>query len=127
MAQVVQMLKITVADAVGKLAEGAEVLKAAGINILAACAWVEGDKGHMLLQTDDNAKAAEALAPGVESSETATAVAVTVPNQPGALSGGAAALAQAGIHVSVCFATTAGSEATIVMMTSDNEKAASLL
>ena len=127
MAKVVKQLKIRVADKVGKLAEVTEALKAAKVNIVACCAWVMEGKGHMLLLTDDNAKARKALVGKVEACETATAVALTLPHKVGALADAAAKLAQAGLQVHLVYATTAGADALVLLSTSDDKKAASLI
>ena len=50
---------LTVDNEVGKLAEVTAKLKEAGLNILAICAWTEGDTGKLIACTDDNEKACE--------------------------------------------------------------------
>jgi len=130
MARIVEQIMIEVPDEVGKLAEVTETLKAAGVSILAECAWTMEGRGQMLLLTNDNAKACSALEGKVTSCDcdTSKAIAVTVADEIGALHEVARTLADAGIGISMCYATTTGSgEAMVVMSTDDNAKAASLV
>ena len=128
MAKMAEQLKIQVADEVGKLAEITKALKDAEVNVIAANAWLRQGQGFMYLVTDDADKASNALDPVVDSCQTGgQVVCVNVPNMPGALNNVAAKLADAGIAINVCYATTAGGEAMIVLDTSDNAKAAGLV
>ncbi|GAG02919.1 unnamed protein product [marine sediment metagenome] len=128
MAKMAEQLKIQVADKVGKLAEITDALKKAGVNIIAANAWVQEGQGFMYLVADDADKAAKALDPVTDRVDCAgQAVCVNIPNTAGALNEIAAKLAGAGIAVKLCYATTAGGEAMIILDTSDNTKAADLI
>jgi len=128
MAQVCKQCVVDVADAVGKLAEVTDKVKEAGINILATCAWVEGDRGHMVLLAGDAEKACAALTPAVDKCEYQEVVCVKVPNNVGALNEVAHKLTDAGIAISAVYATPGDADqATVVLATSDNAKAAEIL
>ncbi len=128
MAQVCKEIRITTADKVGKLAEVTDKIKAAGVNICALCAWVEGQTGKLLLVTEDNDKACAAASDAVDRCEVGEVVCVTVANKPGALNEVARKLADAGIGVDLCYATSAhGDKASVILSTTDNAKAAKLL
>lgn len=127
MAELVEQMKIEVADEVGKLAQVTSALKAAEVNIQAACAWTMKGKGHMLLVTSDNAKACAALSELVEACESQQVVLVTVANEVGMLNVVAGKLSDAGININMCYATAGGGDVAVVLDTADNEKATSLL
>jgi len=128
LAKLQQQMRITTKDEIGKLARCSAILGEKGINVLAACAWVEGDTGQMLLITDDNQAACAALREEVTRCEMQEVVTAMVPNKPGAMRAGAKALADAGISIRHMHATTSGAaEAMIVMDTSDNARAVEIL
>ena len=81
----------------------------------------------MLLVTDDNAAALSAIADDVEDCETGTAVVALLPNEVGALEYAATRLGGAGVQVNLVYATSTGGEAMVVLNTSDDEKAVSVL
>jgi hypothetical protein len=128
MAKVVKQLHITVDDAVGKLADVTGKIKAAGVNLLTAAAWVEGGVGHLTTITQDNAKAMAALQGAVRSVEEEEAVWAKVPSQVGSLHAAAKKLGDAGIAIHcLCATTSSAAEAGMVLTTSDNARAAKLL
>jgi len=129
MAEIRRELHVTVADEVGKLAELTDRLSAAKINIVAVCAWTEGQTGHMLLVTDDNDAAFKALEPLVDGCESAgDVICVKTGNRPGALHAVAHTLAEAGISIVLVHAAAGDhSEAVILLKTTDNARAAELL
>ena len=123
-----QQISVTVADKVGKMAELTGAVKEAGVNILALCAWVEGETGRLLMVTDDNETACEAITPKVDKCEFSECVRVTAPNTPGALSDVAANLGDAGIGINLGYATAGDTpQAALVLMTTDNARAAEIL
>jgi len=111
MAETAEQLKIHVRNAVGKLAEVTDTIKAAGLNIQAACAWVQGEAGYMYLITDDNDKACGALTGQVENCQKTPVVTVTAPDEVGAMNALAKKLADAGVGINLVYATTAGGKA----------------
>ena len=116
-----------VTDKVGKLAEVTDALSTAGVNILAAVAWVEGGRGHIRMITDDNDKACDAVQGVVDKCECGEALWTRVPNEVGALGKVSHALGDAGIAIKLIYATTAGDESLVVLDTSDNAKAAEIV
>ena len=122
-----KQLHVTVDDRVGKLAELTDKLSAAGVNLLAVCAWIEGRQGHMLLVADDPEKATQALRPVVGSLEAQEAICFELPNEVGALGKAAHKLADASIAIRMVYATAAGNKVHVVMQTSDDVKAATIL
>ncbi len=128
MAEQIQSIKASVSDQVGRLAEVTDKVKAAGVNILAICAWVEGSTGNLLMVTDNNEKACAAVSEVADSCDFSPGVCVKVPNTPGALSQIARKLADAGINIQLVYATAGDAdEATVVLQTSDDAKAADLV
>ena len=127
MAKLCKEIHATVADKVGLLADATDKVKAAGVNITGLCAWVEGDKGHLRMLTEDNDKVCQAISPLMESCEMDEAVAVRAPNSPGALNEIARKLADSGININLVYATAEGNDASIVLKTTDNAKAAEIL
>jgi len=129
MAEIRQEIHVTVADQVGKLARLTDTLKQAGINIVAVCAWTEGDTGHMLLVTDDNDKAYAAIEPLGDGCEAGgDVVCVKAGNQPGSLNAIAHVLAEADISIELVHAAAGDHpEAIILLKTTDNARAVELL
>jgi hypothetical protein len=118
---------VTVDDKVGILADVADKLKEAGINILAICAWTEGDTGKLLACTDDDEKACEIFKEFGDCGWM-DVLCVEADNQPGGLGDVARKLADAGINIDIVFATvTDGPKARVVLKTTDNAKAAELI
>jgi hypothetical protein len=129
MAQLAQQMKIQVADKVGKLAEVTDALKAAGVNIRAANAWVQDGQGMLYMVADDSEKACSALLDRVASCEMQEVICAELPDKVGALNAAAAKLAEAAIHIRLAYATVAAGadKALVVLDTSDNAKAAEVL
>jgi len=128
MAEICRQCNATVTNAVGRLADLTDKVTEAGVNILALCAWGEGDAGHIMLVADDPEKACEAITPAVDKCDWDEVICVKVANRPGALNEISRRLADAGININLVYASTIDApEATIVMSTSDNAKAAELI
>ncbi len=70
---------------VGLMAEVAEALAAAKVNIEAICAYEMEDEGYFMLVTDDTAKAKKALSKLSKEIITDDVFYVEVPNKPGQL------------------------------------------
>lgn len=113
---------------VGLLADVAEAIREAGVNIAAMSAYEREGEGKFLIVTDDNEKAAEALRRlNAEVSEK-TVVSVQLQDRPGALEEAARKVAEAGINIEYVYGTTGGGEtATVILKSDDDEKAAGLL
>jgi len=128
MAKLCGEIRATVTNNVGRLAEVTDKVKDAGVNILALCAWVEGDMGHLLMVTADNDKVCKAITPAVETCEFGQVVCVKAANTPGTLNEIAHKLAEAGVGIDLVYATAGDAgEATIVLRTTDNAKAAKII
>ena len=128
MAELCKEISATVPDKVGRLAEVTDKIKDAGVNIIALCAWAEGDRGQLRMVTEDNDKACQAVSPIVESCELGEVVCVKAANTPGTLNEIAHKLADASIGIDLVYATvTDAPEATVVLKTTDNAKAAEIL
>ena len=128
MAELTRQCNATVPNTIGKLAEVTDKLKAAGVNILAMCAWAEGDAGHLMLVADDPQKACESISPVVDECGWDDVIRVQAANTPGTLNEIAHKLADAGINIAFTYAsTTDAPEATVILSTSDNARAAEIL
>ncbi len=128
MAELANQLMIKARDKVGRLAEITDAVKDAGINILAVCAWVEGDVGKMLMLTDNNSQAAALIESVADSCESQQVVTAKVANRAGALNELASKLAEAQIGIEIIYAAPGDADqALIVLSTTDNEKAAGLI
>ncbi|MBS3733801.1 MAG: hypothetical protein KGY99_02635 [Phycisphaerae bacterium] len=127
MAELKPQIRLELPDEIGKLAELTEALRDAGVNILTLAAWVADGTGHMHLLPDDAGIAQDVLRGRVVRLDSKDVVTVTLTNEPGALNAPAATLAKAGIAIHHVHATTSGATALVVLDTSDNAKAASLL
>ncbi len=127
MAKICKQIRAEVPDQVGKLAELTGKLAEAGVNILAAAAWVAGGRGQIRLITDDNDKACEAIKGAVDSCEIGEALCVSLPNEAGELNKVVKAIGDAGISIRSVHASAAGEKTLVVLQTADNAKAAELI
>ncbi len=128
MAQLCKSIKASMPDEVGRLAGVTAALKEEGVNILALCAWTEDGTGKLLMVTDANEKACARVQGMAGECGWAECVCVKAPNTPGALHDVATKLADAGINIEIVYATAGdAAEATLVLFTGDNAKAAELL
>ena len=128
MAEIRRQCKAVVSDKVGRLAEVTDRIKAAGVNILAMCAWVAEGQGHLLVVGSDPKKCCDALCTVVDECDWSEVVCATVANEVGALNAAAHKLADAGVQVNMAYAACGeADQALIVLETSDNAKAAEIL
>jgi len=128
MAEIRRQCKAVVSDKVGRLAEVADAIKGAGVNILAMCAWVQEGQGHIRVVGSDPEACCKALSKIVDTCEWEEVVCVDVANEVGALTAVARKLAEANIQVDMAYATCANAdEAMIVLRTSDNAKAVTIV
>lgn len=113
---------------VGLLAEVAEALHGAGVNINAIGAYDKGEMGEFLLLTSNNRVTGDALAPLGGEIGLVPVVVAEVENNPGELALIARRLADAGINIAQIHATSTDAPTmTIVMLTDDETKVISLL
>ena len=128
MAEIRRQCRTVVSDKVGRLAEVTDQIKDAGVNILALCAWVQENQGHLLVVGSEPDKCCEALSKVVDKCDWDEVVCVTVANEVGALNAVAHKLADAGIQVNQVYVSCGqAGEATAVLQTSDNAKAVEIL
>ena len=127
-ARTAMQLVCSVPTKVGLLADIAEGLRLAGVNILAISAYERDGMAKFLMVTSDNAKATEAICGiGAEVNEKSVLV-VSMPNTPGALEVAARKIAEAGINIEYTYGTAGAADmATVVVKTADDEQAARLL
>lgn len=126
-ARLTSQLVAKIPSRVGLLADVTEALRQADVNIVAVSAYERDGVGKFLLVTSDNRKAAEAL--GMLKADVAekSVLAVEMPNEPGALEKATRAIAEAGINIEYAYGTAgAGTSATVIIRTADDQKAAGL-
>jgi hypothetical protein len=103
----------------GVLADVSDALGREGIDIDAVLAWEDGDEGHFKLVVDQPDRARQA----VEALETdvvvADAIAVDMPNTPGALAKVSRAMADSNVNIGTVYGSTSGDMATIVFWADD--------
>jgi hypothetical protein len=128
MAQICKQITVVTEDKVGLLADLTEAIRDAGVNILALCAWAEGGTGHLMAATDDPDAACSAAGPFVTRCSFNEAVCTKIPNEKGQLHEISRTLADAGISIHTVYATGGdAAEVHVVLITSDNAKAAEIL
>ncbi len=117
----------TAPDKIGLLAKGTSALLGAGLNIFAVTARESNVNAKIVVVTDDDEAAAEALANLGWAVVTEPAVILEMPDELGALDEAVRRIANEGVNISFLFATTAdGSHATVIVQTTDDEKVAEL-
>jgi hypothetical protein len=109
---------------IGLLADVAEALSSAGVDVIAIGAYDKGGMGEFLLITSDNRASGEALGPLGGEVDMAPVVVVEVPNEPGMLAEVARRISDAGLNVSQIHATTTdGADVAQIVMRTDDEPA----
>ena len=106
---------------VGLLADVAEALRRADVNIHAIGAYDKGDVGEFLMLTSNNRAAGEALTALGGELDMVSVVVVEVPNTPGELAYLARKIADAGINVSQIHATTTDAPTAMIVVRTDQE------
>jgi len=109
----------------GQLAKLSAALKRAKVNILAVTVVDNTDAGVIRLVADSSAKAKQALQRAGMNPMQQAVLAVSMPNEPGALQGVAAKLAAAGVNINYVYGSVAkkASEGMIVLGVDDLKKA----
>jgi hypothetical protein len=106
---------------VGLLADVAEALGAAGVDIIAIGAYDKGDNGEFLLLTSDNKKASDVLSSLDGQVDFGPVVVVEVENVPGKLAIIARRIANENINVSQIHATTTGGDTAMIVIRTDQD------
>jgi hypothetical protein len=106
---------------VGLLAEVAEALHAADINLYAIGAYDKEGMGEFLMLTSDNGKAFETLKTLGGEVDLVPVVVAEVPNTPGELAHIARLIANAGVNITQIHATTTDAPTAAIVMRTDRE------
>ncbi|MFH1269494.1 MAG: ACT domain-containing protein [Candidatus Omnitrophota bacterium] len=125
-ANLIKAIIVTVENKVGVLAEMAMILSDHGINIDAVKGYADGGQAKIMLITQDNPRAIDALKKsGYGSVSENEMIMLELENKPGALKNITANLAGKGIDIKFICGTTfsLGSPAKIILSTSDDKKA----
>lgn len=128
-AKIVKQLSFVLPNKVGQLAAVTELVASEKVSITSLSARELGNNAEFFLTTDANAKAKRALASlGVEIKE-GEAVRMVLPDKSGRLFKVAKRLADAGVDVRSAWAAASpsGKSATVMVISSDNEKAAAAI
>lgn len=122
-----KQLAIFVQNKVGSLGDLSAAFSKSGINIRAFTVVDDLDWGIVKIVVDDDEKAREILHNlGLMYGESQV-LTVTVPNNPGTLAKLSEKLAKKKINIEQAYATAAGDNSLLVLATTDNKKANSLL
>jgi hypothetical protein len=103
----------------GVLADVSEALGREGIDIRAVLAWEDGDEGHFKLVVDQTDRARQAIEALEADVTVADAIAVDMPDTPGALAKVSRAIADAEVNIGTVYGSTSGDMATIVFWAED--------
>lgn len=125
-ASLAKEIVVTVGNKIGILADMSKILADHGINIEAVAGYTDNSDAKIMLVTDDNLRAVDALKKNNYSSVVEKEIVVVkLENKAGALKNITAKLAAEGVDIRYIYGTTcsAGCPASIVLSTSDNEKA----
>jgi hypothetical protein len=117
----VMQLSVFLENAAGRLAEVAEVLAAANVNVRALALADMAEFGILRLVVDDTARAQAALKGAGFTASTTPVIAVGIPDSPGGLAAVLRALGGEGLGVEYmyAFARERGGEATIIFRVED--------
>lgn len=127
-ARITNHVVATARNRVGLLAEMASTVREAGVNIGAICALEEGSLGRIMMYTDDNDSAIEALATlGDVHAHKESVIAVTLTDEPGALETEAKKISDAGINISCVYGGAGAGQATVVFCLAEVDEAAKAL
>ena len=122
-------LVVKLPNRIGLLADVGEVIREAGVNIVAIGAYRKEDRGEFMIVTSDNTAAATALERLNADVAEHTAVAVELSDEPGALESIARAIAEAGIDMRWAYASVASGAGTAlaILKTEDDARAVNVL
>ncbi len=120
MAIICKQIVADVHDEPGKLSELTDRLKYAGLTIRALCGWGIAGRGHVMMITDDNAKACEAIGPVVDAVREEEVVCVKVANEPGALGEVAHKIGDKSIFINAIYAAPGDETHSLVVISTDN-------
>lgn len=119
-------LVVTLVNKIGILADMSKIVAEHGINIEAVAGYSVDNEATIMLFTDDNLRAREALEKkGYKNIQEKEVVMLDLENKPGVLKNITAKLAAEGIDIRYVYGTacSGGCPSRIVLSTSDNAKA----
>lgn len=125
-ARIAKVIVVNVVNKIGVLADMSKIMADHGLNIEAVKGYAEDENAKIMLITEDNLRAVDALKKnGYKSAAEEEVLAIDLQNSPGALKNVTAKLAAEGIDIKYIYGTTCptGCPAKIILSTSDNEKA----
>lgn len=121
-----KQIVVTVVNKIGVLADMSRLTADHGINIQAVAGYASGNEAKIMLVTDDNLRASDALRKaGYNSLKEEEVVIVDLEDKPGVLKLLTSDLVKEGIDIKQLYGTTcaSGCPAKIVLSTNNNEKA----
>ncbi len=125
-ANLAKAIVVTVANKIGVLADISKILADHGINIEAVKGYGHDTEAKIMLVTEDNLRAVDALKKkNYKSVVEDEIILIELENKAGALKNITTKLASEGIDIKYIYGTTcpAGCPARLILSTSDNEKA----
>lgn len=125
-AWLIKEIVVSCENKIGSLANISKILADHDINIEGAAGYAEDGEAKIMLVTDDNLRAKEAIQKaGYKSVKESEAVMVDMMNKPGALKNLTAKLASEKIDIKYTYGTACAEAcpARIILSTSNNEKA----
>ena len=121
-----KQIVVTVVNKIGVLADMSKLLADHGINIQAVAGYAVNNEAQIMLVTDDNLRASDALKKsGYNSLREEEVVIIDLEDKPGALKIVTSDLAKEGVDIKQLYGTTCGSKcpAKMILSTNNNEKA----
>jgi hypothetical protein len=126
-ARIADQIVIDMPTKVGLLAELTTALLGAGVNIVAIMGHEMAGGAEVVVMTDDNERAIDALRKAGAAVRPEPVVLMTMPDELGALNEAAQRIGDAGVNIDWMYATAGDSgNVTVVFSTDDNEKVAGL-
>ena len=122
-----EQIVVEAPNRVGLLAEHTTALLGAGVNIVAIMGHGRGLSAELVIVTDDNERAVEALKKTGASVRLQQVVLLTMPDEVGALNEAARRVSEAGIDIGWMYATAGDCvQVTVVLATADVDKVVAL-
>jgi hypothetical protein len=118
-------LTVTLEDRPGRLADLGEATGGAGVNIEGLCAITGADGAEVHILIDDPAAAREALtAAGIDVQSESDVLVIDVENRPGTMGEVARRVADAGVNITLAYATFGGTRVVLGVDDIDRARAA---
>lgn len=120
----VKQIGFSLPNKIGLMAEVAEALAAAKVNIEAICAYEMEDEGYFMLVADNTAKAKKALSRLSKEIISDDVFYVEVPNRPGQLEAVSRKISDAGIDVQYIYGSPGKGRTAVLVFKTDNDRKA---